>query len=203
MERNDTFITAFDCGCGRPIRRADRTCGCCFTEGFVTLQGARHPFTGKHRWEIFMGKPEGEPVAELICINCAREVISVDRRCECGAYYRLELRKHEVAATSFAPTSYRWELHRFGTTDDVPDRLDVRVIVAETDVGFETALEIETDHLPEPSESFWIKRLRQREKERDALRKEAIRLLKDNSYRKTADLLGISLGKLQYLVKED
>lgn len=202
IERNGTFIAAFACGCGRPIKRSDRTCGCCRVTGYVTLRWICNPLTDRYCWEIFMGGIAGEPIATLTCVYCMRAVVSEERRCECGAYCRFELKQQEVTATSFAPTSYRWELHCFCTTDDVPDRLDVRVVVEEAEIGFET-FEAEVDSLPESSEMAEIELMTPKQKERAALREEAICLRKEHSFRKTADLLGISLGKLQYLMKED
>lgn len=61
--------------------------------------------------------------------------------------------------------------------------------------------ETQTPHPVETDEVY--EQLMQKQRERDALREMAIDLLKDNSYRKTAEILGISLGKLQNLVKED
>lgn len=202
IERNGTFISAFICECGRPIRTANRTCGCCFDEGYVTLHGTCDRSTNEYCWEIFMGGITEEPIAVLKCVYCMRAIVSKDRRCECGLYCRLELKQQEVPATSFAPTSYRWELHRFGTSEDVPDRLDVRVVETEINIEAEIDIELEVDSQLEPSESPIIELLTRRERERAALRKEATELRKQNSYRKTAKILGISLGKLQYLLQE-
>lgn len=180
------------CECGRPIIRGDQTCGCCREEAYVTLQQRSDPLTQKNLWEIFMGKPTDEPVATLACILCSRAVTSADRRCECGVYCRLALVSHIVEGTLITPASYRWELHLFVTEDEeTADSHDVIVFP------------IESDSLSVPSKTSGLKSSARPLTEREKLRQKAKHLLQENSYRKTADILGLSLGKLQYLVRED
>lgn len=61
--------------------------------------------------------------------------------------------------------------------------------------------ETQTPHLVEIDEV--MDPLERKFRERNALREKAIDLLEDNSWRKTAEILGISVGALQYLVKQD
>ena len=202
---NNTKICDFLCQCGRPIKNEAKICGCCHTQGLVTLRATYNGSTEMYRWELFMGEPTEELRQLLCCLSCSRPIVTQDRCCiVCRMYCRLELKKvpGTIVSKQFGVSSCHWELHQFVSSDDVLDRLGEHLIVKHeiqtpepVENEMETPQSVEADPV--------LERYMQEQREKEALREKAIGLLKNNSYRQTAEILGMSVGKLQYLVKED
>ncbi|GEM_PF-1519367 len=105
----------------------------------VILRGERDQITQKYKWEIYVPQIQEQPIAPLTCAYSQHDVVSVDRRCECGAYCRVFLKKY----------SNKWELHR----DVTPKNLgqvdpDVHIVIEDTQKhGPEHQLPLITDGL--------------------------------------------------------
>lgn len=105
----------------------------------VILRGERDPITQAYKWEIYVPDVQAHPIAPLTCAYSQDVVVSADRRCECGAFCRVVLRKYSTG----------WELHRDVTMDDLREvDPDVRIVMEDIQESrAESELPLKTDHL--------------------------------------------------------
>ena len=110
IRRNGTLIKPLSC-CDSVIASRDKRCFFCGASPIVTLRGLRNQTSQTWKWQIFMGKIEGEPIALLTCAYCLKEVKTKNRQCQCGAYCLLRIEWYNG----------KWELHRDVAMEHEPD----------------------------------------------------------------------------------
>lgn len=77
IKKNGTFLAVLSLG-----------------QSYVSLVGDRNSQTQEYQWSIFIGEPQGQPIAMLSCPLCDIVVITADRMChKCNNFCSVELRK--------------------------------------------------------------------------------------------------------------
>lgn len=201
----NTLIFDFQCKHGHPIETDAKKCVYCDSTGMVTLECTYNPNTGWHHWEIFMGEPSKDSGASLLCLLCSRPIVSLDRRCiACDVYSRLALVEiPRDVHIKYGHWSCRWQVHQFVSRNEVPDRMGSSLLFVKNEKDIPQSVKNKRQ-IPQPVETDrFILNFLAKDREKFLLREKARLLLKDNTWRKTAEILDISLGKLQSRVKED